>query len=167
MLEALGNIGDFVGGIGVVVTLVYLAVQVRLNSKTVKSAAAESIMQSMSEYYRSMAQSPTAPALLDKGHSDFASLTESQQVEYYMWLFSWFRLAEIAHHHQSAGQLPQGFWDGQVAHLTSLLKNDSVSRFWQARKSVFSKQFQEFVDGLDLSQSAKTTVEVLDSMREK
>ncbi len=29
MIEALGNIGDFVGGIGVVVTLLYLAVQIR------------------------------------------------------------------------------------------------------------------------------------------
>ena len=29
MIETLGNIGDFVGGIGVVVTLFYLAFQIR------------------------------------------------------------------------------------------------------------------------------------------
>jgi hypothetical protein len=29
VLEDLGNLGDFLGGIGVVVTLLYLAIQVR------------------------------------------------------------------------------------------------------------------------------------------
>ena len=33
MLEALGNIGDFIGGIGVVITLAYLAVQIRHNTR--------------------------------------------------------------------------------------------------------------------------------------
>jgi hypothetical protein len=33
LLDALGNIGDFVGGIGVVVTLIYLAVQIRQNNR--------------------------------------------------------------------------------------------------------------------------------------
>jgi len=46
MLDALGNLGDFVGGVAVVVTLIYLATQVRqntqqiaLNTAAVKAAA--------------------------------------------------------------------------------------------------------------------------------
>ena len=35
-LEDLGNIGDFIGGVGVVVTLVYLAVQIRANTTQVR-----------------------------------------------------------------------------------------------------------------------------------
>ncbi len=36
MLEDLGNLGDFVGGIGVAVTLVYLAIQIRSNTREVE-----------------------------------------------------------------------------------------------------------------------------------
>ena len=32
MLEALGNLGDFVGGVAVIVTLLYLASQIRQNT---------------------------------------------------------------------------------------------------------------------------------------
>ena len=39
MLENLGNIGDFLGGIGVVITLLYLAFQIRLNTRQLKSDA--------------------------------------------------------------------------------------------------------------------------------
>lgn len=37
VLEDLGNIGDFLGGIGVVVTLLYLALQIRQNTKQLKA----------------------------------------------------------------------------------------------------------------------------------
>ena len=39
-LTQLANIGEFVGGVAVLVTLVYLAVQVRANSRALQSAAA-------------------------------------------------------------------------------------------------------------------------------
>ena len=38
-MDALGNIGDFLGGIGVVITLVYLAGQIRQNTRSVRISA--------------------------------------------------------------------------------------------------------------------------------
>ena len=38
MLEDLGNIGDFIGGIGVIVMLAYLAVQIRHNTRAARAA---------------------------------------------------------------------------------------------------------------------------------
>ena len=35
--EDLGNVGDFVGGIGVIVTLIYLALQIRQNSQLLRA----------------------------------------------------------------------------------------------------------------------------------
>lgn len=39
MLEALGNLGDFLGGIAVLVTLGYLAVQMRHNTRIIRESA--------------------------------------------------------------------------------------------------------------------------------
>ena len=39
MLEALGNLGDFLGGIAVLITLAYLAVQMRHNSRLIRESA--------------------------------------------------------------------------------------------------------------------------------
>lgn len=164
MLETLGNVGDFVGGIGVVITLIYLAAQIRINSKTVKLAAAESVMQSMSEFFRSMAQTPGAANLIERGFTNYDALDRDRQLEFYLWLFSWFRLAEVGFHHYSSRHLPEAFWAGQVAHLKSLLKNESVRAFWSVRKSVFSTDFRDFIDGLDLEGSAPTTMEAIVSM---
>lgn len=47
MLENLGNIGDFLGGIGVVITLVYLAVQIRQNTRQLRSGSAAAQTRSL------------------------------------------------------------------------------------------------------------------------
>jgi len=39
MLEALGNLGDFLGGIAVLVTLAYLAIQMRHNTRLIRESA--------------------------------------------------------------------------------------------------------------------------------
>ena len=49
-LEELGNLGDFLGGIGVIVTLVYLAVQIRSNTQTVRVASLEAVVNSRSQF---------------------------------------------------------------------------------------------------------------------
>ena len=37
-LDALGNLGDFIGGIGVLATLIYLAYQIRQNTASVQQS---------------------------------------------------------------------------------------------------------------------------------
>ncbi len=54
VLEALGNVGDFVGGIGVIVTLVYLALQIRKNTQAVHSASLDSVANSHLEFQKSV-----------------------------------------------------------------------------------------------------------------
>ena len=48
-LEALGNLGDFVGGIAVVVTLIYLALQVRQNNEQLHESLTDCLMRIVSD----------------------------------------------------------------------------------------------------------------------
>ena len=45
-LEDLGNIGEFVAAIAVVVSLLYLAIQIRQNTKTVRTSTYQAILDS-------------------------------------------------------------------------------------------------------------------------
>ena len=63
--EALGNIGDFVGGLGVVVTLAYLAVQIRQNTATTRVQTVQHLLTTNSESINSMVGSPV-PGILEK-----------------------------------------------------------------------------------------------------
>ena len=49
MLESLANIGEFVGGIAVLVTLVYLTIQIRSNTAAIQSASRENVAKEYRE----------------------------------------------------------------------------------------------------------------------
>ena len=149
--EALGAVGEIVGAIAVVLTLAILAVQIRQNSRTVKASAAQSVLQSLSEALRAVAESPGLARVINQGLTQFDKLDETDQNQFFFWLFAWFRLVEQAYQHHAMGNIQDGTWAGQVAHLKGSLANPAAARFWTARRSAFSKEFQEFVDSLDLS----------------
>ena len=50
-LQDLGAIGEFIGGIAVVITLVYLAVSIRQNTKSVRASTYQAILDSSSPNY--------------------------------------------------------------------------------------------------------------------
>ena len=45
MIENLGNIGDLIGGVGVIATLIYLATQIRQNTKSHRMASIQQIVR--------------------------------------------------------------------------------------------------------------------------
>lgn len=73
ILEALGNLGDFIGGIAVVVTLVYLAIQVRQNTSALRTASWQAVVASYRENNRLRTHPPTALAWA-KGLTGFPDL---------------------------------------------------------------------------------------------
>ena len=62
MIEALGNIGDFVGGIGVVATLIYLAIQIRQNTRAVRVASRQEIVAGARDWNRLLLDPEVADA---------------------------------------------------------------------------------------------------------
>ena len=105
MLEDLGNIGDFLGGIGVVITLAYLATQIRANTRSVRSASLDSISTSISEFIDKTAQDPALTKLWFDGLSGTVELSENDDRRFTLLLISLARRGENAFHQSRAGTL--------------------------------------------------------------
>jgi hypothetical protein len=165
MLQTLANLGSFIGGIAVAATLAYLAVQVRQNSRAAQTNAAQTVMLSMSEYFRSVSESSELSRVITSAYADPNSLTDPETSQFFFWAFSYFRLIELAHYHHERGHIPDTFWNGQKAHLCGLLQVPAIARFWALRKGVFSKEFGSFIDALDLSTSAPVGARIIEGFR--
>ncbi len=66
-ISDLGDLGDFLGGIGVIATLIYLAIQIRRNTATVQTASLESAYASHTEFQRTIWSDPELNELWFKG----------------------------------------------------------------------------------------------------
>jgi len=71
--------GEFVGGIAVVVSLIYLASQIRQNSKLLRASATSTTAQLHMASNEMIAQDPEVSRLFFEGAADLDSLSEADQ----------------------------------------------------------------------------------------
>ncbi len=95
-LTQLANLGEFVGGAAVLVTLVYLAVQIR---QTKDLAVLESARSTSKDYTAFLFQlmNPDHMELFRRGLNDFNGLSENDQARLHVWLPAVFMSAQTTH----------------------------------------------------------------------
>ncbi|MBW2499057.1 MAG: hypothetical protein JRF61_17390 [Deltaproteobacteria bacterium] len=76
-LEALANLGEAIGGLAVLVTLVYLAIQVKQNTDLAQGASQRDLMNAFQSNLDRVARSP---GLWQRGLAEFESLSNAEQL---------------------------------------------------------------------------------------
>lgn len=145
-LSDLGDLGDFVGGIGVIVTLGYLAFQIRANTRAVQSASLDSVATSHFEFQKTLGQDPELVKLWFDGLTGRAELSEIDSQRFWFLLMSLLRQWERAFYKGRAGTLELGAWAGIEAELVAVFSNVGAQRQWKLNRSGFSTDFVEFVE---------------------
>ena len=146
MLDDLGNIGEFLGGIGVVVTLAYLAIQIRKNTQSVRSASLHSISTSISEFMDKIAQDSALTKLWFDGLSGTVQLSEADAQRLGLLLMSLVRRWENAFHQSRAGMLESASWSGMREGLTFVFSSPGAQAWWKGARALFSADFVAFAE---------------------
>jgi len=145
-LEDLGNLGELIAAIATIATLVYLALQIRQNSESVKLNAGQSILASFNEALQMASSSPQTARVLILGQTDFDSLPEDEKAQFIVWIFAWFRVLEQGFYYHRKGLLDDEVWLGHVEHLRQIIGSPAVRHWWENRCSFFSTSFRKLVE---------------------
>ena len=147
-LSDLANLAEIVGGVAVVVSLVYLAVQVRQNTHSVRSAT----LQSNTALWNSIISSLGDPGSVQAyaagltGKKDISPLTYTQFFLLCMRIFVAF---EDQHFQFRQGILDEETYKGYERSISEqFLAFPGFRIWWEQSKDVFSPQFVEYLDGL-------------------
>lgn len=152
-LGDLGNIGEFVGAIGVVASLVYLAVQIRHSSQHL-SQNTNSILGSVelettrhhSDWLLSIAQNPELGRVWRLALSDPAALSEEDEVQFAMLIGSAFYGIEGPYRQYRRGLLSEDSWAPMDELVSRYMRLRAVQVWWAHRDVPFANSFSEYVD---------------------
>jgi hypothetical protein len=146
--DAIGAIAEVTGAIAVVLTLAYLAVQIRQSSKLVEQnnrlldvSIANSLRDAQNEVSRIIAGNPSAAQAFWKGLSDRAALTEAERQQFDSLLFLTFSAAQ------------QGLATGSEETRMTLgwsLQHPGCVHWWEEYKDMFKESMKETVEELKL-----------------
>ena len=108
--DAIGAVGELLGAAAVLVTLIYLAVQIRQNTSAVATATYESTMTGFNDINIVVAGNPALASVLDRGCQNPDSLTTEEVVQFNFLLRcysnQWWKLFKL----YERGSLPVAEW---------------------------------------------------------
>jgi hypothetical protein len=156
MLEDLGNLGDFLGGIGVVITLLYLAFQikqntsqVRQNTKAVSAAAHNNLTENLNLFNETVMANEGVVKVLIKADHGLTNLTEVESMRFLTMSSTMFRSFENIYHHHAAGLLSDEQWRGWRELLVhNIHRSQGHREFWARAKTMYTREFQEMVEAI-------------------
>ena len=146
--DAVGAIGEIVGASAVVISLVYLAFQIRTQNRESRASSVHQVIDG----YRSSIGVLHEPEMADiwvQAMSDFDSLTESQRLRLVVYLTGAIRSFEDAYFQWREGRLEDEIWLGLIAPLVDVKSTSAFDRFWELRRHHFRPAFADYVDTLE------------------
>jgi hypothetical protein len=145
MLTMLGNIGDFVGGLAVVVSLVYLALQIRQNTATTRVQTVQHLLTSDTATTDSVIAGPM-PEIIAKletgGH-----LSPGEVAAYTLYMRGRITEAWQVFYQRQNGMIEQDVADALLGRFGNWTRSGLFRAVWsRVLKVGFPADFQEYVE---------------------
>jgi hypothetical protein len=146
--QLLGNYGEFFSAIAVVVTLLYLTVQLRQNTKAVKAQTSYGVHTQINDYLLVQAQSAELADAWDKAVSDgYESLDVRQEFHFRGFAGALMFSYQNAFEQRKLGVLTHSEWVQYRSLLLGLISQWPVLlQIWKVYKPLFKTDFYEEIE---------------------
>ena len=146
--DAIGAIGEIVGAIAVVLTLGYLAVQMKQNAAATRAQTAQNLADSINGINLILAGNLEQSRISRKGFDDWESLNEDEKFCWHWMAVAACRSLEAALTNARLKQADQQSIDLAKESVRGLFATSAYQRWWREERSmvVFTEDFVRFVE---------------------
>ncbi len=145
-LESLGNIGEFIGGIAVIVTLVYLAFQVRQSSTTLRANSVHELTENILRASANLVEPKNAEVYL-RGARSYSSLTPEEKLRFQLLIGLFVGRFDTVLEYRERGMVDDAYVEWQVEAMRRIFENPGVREFWKSRgQGSVTARVQEWVE---------------------
>ena len=163
-IQELGSIGEFIGGIAVVITLVYLAVQIKQNTKVHASLVRQSFYDATQQMMLKGVESKDFNELFNRAWTTNDSLSGGEQTQIWRHMQGIFMGYQGFFEQYKSGALPEKDWTLMRKILTTfwLMDGKGKTDAWEMMKHgrAFNEDFLDEIESL--KEGAKISRQQLD-----
>ena len=144
-LDQYANLFEIVGGVIVIITLVFLVIQLRQNTRALKSATVLGSHNTTLTVY-GMLLEDSMIQVLNKGMPQPADLTQVERAKFHAFWTAALQNYQQTYFQICAGTYEEGLYDGWWQVLRDNFLSPGFQLHWKQRKFILSNEFQEFVE---------------------
>lgn len=145
-LADLGNLGELVSAVAVVVSLVYLSVQIRQNTRTMKVSSHHATKTAYNTLHVAFGSDPVVSTLLDRGSEDYSQLSREERFRYAMLMRASFGLHGDMFLQLQERLLSDEEWAIQTRSIARALAPPGARTWWKRDSEIFPSAFRQEVD---------------------
>ncbi len=129
--ETISAISEAVGAVAIVATLIYLAIQIRQNTASVKGSAYQQWVAANLELNMA-ATEPAQSDILVLGNTDSTNLNNESFVAFAMWNLGLMQMAQATDYLYRTGSLDRDLWETEINRAAGILAFPGVRQWWDA-----------------------------------
>ena len=146
-LSELASIGSFISGLAVLVSLLYLALQVRQAEKNQRAIVQQERVSRSSDQLFRLADPALTRAWM-KGLKSVDDLTDEEAFQFTLVTTAMLRSVEDAYFQHNLGLLDHASLNNQVNPLRGVLTTASGVALWKSLRRSYDEGFAAFIDAL-------------------
>ncbi len=146
-IQEWGAIGEIVGGVAVLLTIVYLALELRRSTRATHRQTYQAAAEAMAHYFWNLARHPELHTLYRETLQNPDALSDEELRRGFLVLDAYLALMEsfYLHNLEFRERESQVRW---AKTLVRLLSTPGGARYWHRRRWQFHRQFADYVEAL-------------------
>jgi hypothetical protein len=154
--EAINAVSQLVSSIAVVMSVLYLGLEVRRSTRVAKVAAQDAAASAVREVTNTFMENAEMSRIWGAGLEDLAQLSAEDQARFFHATHQFLKALETIHFHHLNGLMDDQLWSGWQELLRHYISAPGIARYWEIRSALFSARFREFIAQLEPVRDRRT-----------
>jgi hypothetical protein len=147
-INTLAAWGEFLGGLAVVVSLIYLAGQIRQNSRLLRTSTSATMGDTDTALAGLLAGDPQLSEIVLGAMADPTSLSEVDRFRFDIYFDAIMRGFQRNHVMSKGNGLDASLWKTEWTSMSAFVQTAGGREWWNGNRLIFGDDFMHFVDGL-------------------
>ena len=145
-IQDLGSVGELVAAMATVITLLYLAIQIRANTTIARAQSLREMVNPPIEWSLLPATDAELAGLLRRAMTQYDTMGATEQFRFSQWLFPFFAHVETVWRMQRIGLMEEGPLEGYVKNCVAMMNSEGGGAWWAQYRSVTNLEFAEMLE---------------------
>ncbi|VAV97764.1 hypothetical protein MNBD_ALPHA05-2152 [hydrothermal vent metagenome] len=147
-LSSLSQIAEIIAAIAVVVTFIFVGLEVRANTRATRSSAAHDAMSGMREFFMLLGANEQASIVWFRGITDPEALSPEETLQFFALIHSAFLAFQSSYSMTAEGTLDPELRDSITSSVAAVKDLPGFKKYWAERKDFFKAGFREYIDDI-------------------
>jgi len=147
-LEQASYLAEIIGVIAVVLSLIYLGLQVKQNTRSMRIQTVQDLSNQFKESQASIAHDKDLADIYHRAVFNYEQLDPLEQLRFNLLIASVLRVLNELFFKRDEGAVDESMWHGFKTIAEDLMRYPGTQSVYKIRKQQYSNVFQKFVDEL-------------------